>query len=52
MKSWIACVGMQVGSLFWGLCVLFSHARIGLLIEPVRETDKLIIVPLGWVYGI
>ena len=33
--------------LFWGLCFLFSHARIGLLIEPGRETEKIIIVPLG-----
>ena len=28
--------------LFCGLCFLFSHARIGLLIEPGRETEKLI----------
>ena len=27
---------------------LFSHARIGLLIQPGRETEKLIIVPLRW----
>ena len=33
--------------IFWGLCFLFSHARIGLLIEPGRETEKLIIVHLG-----
>ena len=25
-------------------CFLFSHARIGLLIEPGRETEKIIIV--------
>ena len=30
---------------FLGLC-FFSHARIGLLVEPGRETEKLIIVPL------
>ena len=30
---------------FWGFVFLFSHARIGLLIEPGRETEKLIIVP-------
>ena len=31
-------------SCFLGL--FFSHVRIGLLVEPGRETEKLIIVPL------
>ena len=30
---------------FGGLCFFFSRARIGLLVEPGRETEKLIIVP-------
>ena len=33
-------------NVFLGLCFFFSHARIGLLVEPGRETEKLIIVPL------
>ena len=37
--------GYGYSRLLWGLCFLFSHARIGLLIEPEWETEKLIIVP-------
>ena len=36
---------------FLGLC-FFSHARIGLLVEPGQETEKLIIVPLQKGQGI
>ena len=44
--SWIACVGIRARHVYFeGFVFLFSHARIGLLIEPGRETEKLIIVP-------
>ena len=40
-------MGIQVFFLR-ALFFFFSHARIGLLVEPGRETEKLIIVPLQW----
>ena len=40
MKNWTACAGTGVH------VFLFLHARIGLLIEPGQETEKLITLPL------
>ena len=45
MKSWIACVGVRVGMFNLRALFFVLHARIGLLIEPGQETEKIIIVP-------
>ena len=48
MRSWTAGVGIRVGMFILRPFFFFARAHIGLLIEPGRETEKLIIVPLGW----